>query len=137
MAASSHLATVMATSATSSTSHSEPSPDDASEHKEGDDQHTAAKPLRHDHKCAIAGSCEHGHCKYSHYIFRREENFEKYRCEDGRGHPTNLNKPCKGVAKIECGLCRGLVCKACYNVHSAHSSRRWNQNDTRSDRRRV
>ncbi|KAG9732809.1 hypothetical protein KCU73_g11218, partial [Aureobasidium melanogenum] len=137
MAAYSHSATAMAASAPTPSSRSEPIPDGISSRKEENDAPAAAKPLRHDHKCAIAGSCEHGPCKYSHYICRREEHFEKYRCEDGRGHPTNLNKPCKGVAKIECGLCRGLVCKACYNVHSAHSSRRWNQNDTRSDRRRV
>ncbi|KAG9525492.1 hypothetical protein KCV07_g1177, partial [Aureobasidium melanogenum] len=127
----------MAASAPASSSHSEPSPDDVSNHNQGHSESAAAKPLRHDHKCAIAGYCEHGLCKYSHYISRREEHFERYRCEDGRGHPTNLNKPCKGVGKIECVLCRGLVCRACYDTHSPHSNRNWSQNDTRSDRRRV
>ncbi|KAH0370971.1 hypothetical protein KCU65_g2202, partial [Aureobasidium melanogenum] len=137
MAASSHLATAVAASATASTSHSGSSSDDVSKRKEEKDEPAVVKPLRHDHKRAVAGFCEHGLCKYSHYISRREEHFEKYRCEDGRGHPTNLNKPCKGVGKIECGLCRGLVCRVCYDTHSPHSNRLWSQNDTHSDRRRV
>ncbi|KAG9681231.1 hypothetical protein KCU95_g13796, partial [Aureobasidium melanogenum] len=127
----------MAASASSSTSHSESSPNDVSKRQEGHDPHTAVKPLRHDHRRAVAGYCEHGLCKYSHYISPREKDYERYRCEDGRGHPTNLNKPCKGVGKIECGLCRGLICRVCYNTHSPHSDRLWSQNDTRSDRRRV
>ncbi|KAG9592775.1 hypothetical protein KCU77_g12237, partial [Aureobasidium melanogenum] len=127
----------MATSAPTSSSPSEPTSDSVRSHDQGNHESATAKPLRHDHKCAVAKYCEHGLCKYSHYISRREEHFERYRCEDGRGHPTNLNKPCKGVGKIECGLCRGLVCRACYDTHSPHSNRLWSQNDIRSDRRRV
>ncbi|CAD0087014.1 unnamed protein product, partial [Aureobasidium mustum] len=102
--------------------------------KEGQNECATAKPLRNNHKCSVAGFCEHGLRKRSHYISRREERYEKFKCEDGRGHPTNSNRP---VAKIECGVCRGLVCRVCYNVHSPHSNRLWNPNDTRSDRRRV
>ncbi|CAD0081733.1 unnamed protein product, partial [Aureobasidium vineae] len=93
--------------------------------------------LRHDHRSEITRKCGHGACKYSEYITSRDESFWSYKCEDGRGHPTNPDQACKGVARIECGLCGGLICKPCYNAHSPHSRRHWNQNDIRSVRRRA
>ncbi|KAG9691175.1 hypothetical protein KCU69_g9652, partial [Aureobasidium melanogenum] len=106
MTASSNSATVVATSAPTSSSPSEPTSDKVRSHNQGDNESAAAKPLRHDHKSV------------------QLQDIANTVYTNGRGHPTNLNKPCQGVAKIVCGLCRGLVCKTCYNVHSAHSSRR-------------
>ncbi|KAG9580719.1 hypothetical protein KCU77_g3888, partial [Aureobasidium melanogenum] len=50
MTASSNSATVVATSAPTSSSPSEPTSDKVRSHNQGDNESAAAKPLRHDHK---------------------------------------------------------------------------------------
>ena len=110
--------------------------------------------MRNNHKCAEAQTCNHGWTDHSQFFGYGHDSRHKFKCEDGRGAPNREKQGCRTyatrsfrsqyltmltkysrVASQECGLCRGYVCRSCYDANNPGRNRGWRKNDTRSGRR--
>lgn len=93
--------------------------------------------MRNNHKCAEAQTCNHGWTDHSQYFGYGHDSCHKFKCEDGRGAPNREKQGCRTyairsfrsqyltmltkysrVASQECGLCRGYVCRSCYDANN-------------------